>query len=221
MLGKCDLSGSAYIGIFCACNNEVALIPTDAPAKFERMVSKYLGVEVVRTNVGGGRIIGALVTMNSKGIVISNIMIPEETERLRANLGGRLAIAEIDTRINAFGNTILANEHGAVIHPGYGNDIVEVIKDTLEVEVARGRIANMDIVGSCGITNSKGVLLHPKSTQAERKLASETLGVPVSIATANCGCPYLRSCVLVNDNGALVGSRTTTVELDRIYDVLC
>lgn len=202
MLGKCDLAGSAYIGIFCASNNEVALIPTDAPAKFERTVSKYLGVETVRTNVGGGRIIGALVTMNSKGIIITNIMIPEETKRLRAKLGGKLEIAEIDTRINAFGNTILANEHGAIVHPGYDNDVVEVIKDTLGVEVVRGRVANMDIVGSCGIANSKGVLLHPKSTQAERKHASEVLGVPVSIATANCGCPYLRSCVLVNDNGA-------------------
>ena len=221
MLGKCDLAGSVYIGIFCACNNEIALIPTDAPAKFEKTVSKYLGVETVRTNVGGGRIIGALVTMNSRGIIITNIMIPEETKRLRDRLGSKLAIAEIDTRINAFGNTILANEHGAVVHPGYGNDVVKVIKDTLGVEVVKGRIANMDIVGSCGIANSKGALLHPKSTQSERKLVSEALGVPVSIATANLGCPHLRSCALVNDNGALVGSRSTTVEIDRIFDVLC
>jgi translation initiation factor 6 len=221
LLGKCDLSGSAYIGIFCACNNEVALIPDDAPPKFERMVSKYLGVETVHTNVGGGRVIGALVTMNSMGIIITNIMIPEETKRLKAKLGGRFAIAEIDTRINAFGNTILANDNGAVVHPSYGNDVVKVIKDTLGVEVVKGRVANMDIVGSCGVANSKGVLLHPKSTQPERKMVSETLGVKVSISTANCGCPHLRSCVLVNDNGALVGSRSTTVEIDRIFDVLC
>jgi translation initiation factor 6 len=221
LLGKCDLTGSPYIGIFCACNNDVALIPHDAPAKFEKTVRKYLEVEPIRITIGGSRLIGALVAMNSHGLILSSLSLPEEINSIKKLLGGKLAITEIDAHFNAFGNTILSNDYGAIIHPGYSDEVLDVVSETLGVKVVRGKIANMELVGSCGVANSRGALLHPKSTPEERKLVSETLRVRVNIATANLGCPYLRSSLLVNDHGTLIGSMSTTVEIDRVFDTLC
>lgn len=223
MLEMCDISGSAYIGMFGVSNPDTVLIPHDAPRRFERTASRVLGVETLRVTVGGGRIIGALICMNSRGMLVSDLILPEEMDILTSTLGRKMNIAEVENvRLNAFGNTVLANDRGAIIHPDYDDEFIRMVKDVLEVDrVERGTIAGSGIVGSCGVANSRGALLHPGSTRKERETVANVLGVEVNIATANRGCPHLHACALVNDTGVLLGTPTTTVEVDRFYEVLC
>jgi translation initiation factor 6 len=208
------------VGVFAACNDDVAIVPRGAPKKFIDLLAATLEVEVSEATIAGTTLLGSLVCLNSKGMLVTDDVSARELEVLEKSLDGRVNVAEIGHRLNAFGNTILANDFGALAHPDYEDDAIAVIEEVLDVKVRRARLSGSGLVGAGAVATNHAALLHPKSTPAEREEAKSSLGVPVDISTANHGCPYLRACVLVNAHGAVVGRDTTTVEIDRIQDTM-
>jgi translation initiation factor 6 len=51
-------------------------------------------------------------------------------------------------------------------------------------------------------------------------LLKTALRVPVMITTANYGAAQVGACMVANSHGAVVGSRTTPIELGRIEEGL-
>ena len=64
------------------------------------------------------------------------------------------------------------------------------------------------------------MVVHPKASNEDRERMKELFGVDPHISTANFGSPYLGASMLANDRGALVGSRSSGVELNRIENSL-
>jgi translation initiation factor 6 len=67
---------------------------------------------------------------------------------------------------------------------------------------------------------NKGVLAHPKATEAELAKLDEMFDVPVNIGTVNYGSPLVGSALLANTKGYVVGTESTGIELGRIEDSL-
>jgi translation initiation factor 6 len=71
----------------------------------------------------------------------------------------------------------------------------------------------------CVATN-KGVLCHPEITREEFDLVKSVLKVDGAIGTANYGASMVGACLIANSKGAVVGYRSTPIELGRIEDAL-
>jgi translation initiation factor 6 len=173
-------------------------------------------VNVISTNIGGTTVVGALAVMNSNGIVVTNFAEKHELARLPKGL----RVGKMEEKLNAAGNTILANDKAALVHPAATRNSMRMIQDVLGVEVLRRSVAGIDTVGSACIATSKGVICHPRTTEEELKILSDFFKVPASIATLNYGTPYLGACAVANSKGAYIGSRSTPIELGRLEDGL-
>jgi translation initiation factor 6 len=165
--------------------------------------------------VGGANVVGCLVALNRKGAVLSGFVSKEERTLLRD-----LSVLALPHRLNAAGNNVLCNDLGAVVNPGYDDRTVRMISETLGVDAVRGTLAGMRTVGSAGLATNKGVLAHPHVTEAELHVIIEALQVPAKITTANYGTAQIGACVVANSKGAVIGGRTTPIEIDRIQDGL-
>ena len=115
---------------------------------------------------------------------------------------------------------VLANDNAACVHPSASRKTVGMLEDVLNVEVHKRSIAGVDTVGSVAIVTSKGLLCHPRTPEDELKDLSEIFKVPATVATLNYGTPYVGACAVANSKGALVGARTTPIELGRVEDAL-
>jgi len=71
-----------------------------------------------------------------------------------------------------------------------------------------------------GVATNRGVLVHPKSSQAEISIIEELFKLPVNIGTINFGSPLVGSGLLANNKGYVVGEETTGPEISRIEDTL-
>ncbi len=215
MITKLDFTGNSYVGVFCSANERYVVCNPSVPAKVVRRASKSLETEAVVTTVGGSTILGSLICSNSYGSIVTNFVSRRELDELKV-----LKPVEIDHVLNAVGNNILCNDTGAVVHPGFGRGAVRMLEDTLQVPVARGKIAGLKTVGSVAVATNKGVICHPDVTEAEKRLLEDVLKVPATIATANYGTTYIGACLVANSRGAVVGTATTPVEIGRIEDGL-
>ncbi|MDQ1280926.1 MAG: translation initiation factor 6 [Thermoproteota archaeon] len=217
---RMNILGSPNIGVYAITTNAFTIVPAKiSQAKTEKL-KEYLGSKVACTTIGGTMLIGVLAAANSNGIILPYFTSDEEIEVIKTVFTGN--IERIESKRTALGNLVLANDRGAIIGESLmrEKEAVEKIRDTLDVELEPGRIADLPCVGSLAVATNKGILAHPMLRNEEKKLLQDVLKTQVDVGTINGGVPYVSSGLLANDSGAIIGNLTTGPEIIMISNVL-
>ena len=126
----------------------------------------------------------------------------------------------INDKLNAVGNDILVNDHAALVHPDISEKSIQDIKEVLKVPIYSGTIGNLKTVGMAAVLTNIGFLCHPKATDEEIRNIENIFNKNVMIGTVNHGSPIIGSGIVANSKGAIIGDRTTGIELGRIEEAL-
>jgi translation initiation factor 6 len=215
---RAAFGGSSYIGVFSRATDDCLLIRRDAEDEVRESFAEELEVPTVPTTVGGSATVGALATGNANGILVSSRATDREIERIAEATD--LPVGELPGRVNAAGNVVCCNDHGAYVHPDLSRNAVQAVQDTLDVPVERGDLAGVRTVGTAAVATNRGVLCHPKSTDEELDFLEELLDVPADLGTINYGGPLVGSGIVANEHGFVVGQDTSGPELGRIENAL-
>jgi len=213
-----SLFGSASIGVYSLVTDSMVIVPPQTPKTKAQKLEEWLNAKVVHTTIGESVLVGALACANSNGIILPHFVREEEVQAIKAI--SEINIAVMETKRTAYGNLILANDHGAVVDPRLKGEDVKKIADTLGVEVVPGEIAGLPYVGSLATATNKGVLAHPLLKEEEQKVLTDALKVHVDVGTVNCGIPYVGTGLIGNKYGAVAGFITTGPELFIIGQAL-
>jgi translation initiation factor 6 len=213
-----SIVGSASIGVYSLANDRFAIIPQIVPRKKAEKTAEWLKVQLVHASISGSVLTGALACANSNGILLPNSVQEEELILIKAAFEGNFTVME--TKKTAYGNLVLANDHGAVVDPRFKEREVKQIAETLGVDAVAGEIAGLPYVGSLAVATNKGVLAHPLLTDDEKELLEDVFKVPVDVGTVNCGIPYVGTGLIANSHAAVAGSMTTGPEMFIIGNAL-
>jgi len=170
----------------------------------------------LKFSVSSATIIGALAAMNSNGVMLSNFASDDEIDLVPKGL----EVARMQEKFNAAGNNILVTDKAALVNPGVLGETLKTLRDVFDVEVARGTIAGVETVGSVALATGKGIVCHPRATEDNIANLKDLFKVPVTLATLNYGTPWLGACAIANDKGAVIGEKTTPIEIGKIEDGL-
>ena len=213
-----SLFGNASIGVYSVATDKMVIIPPQAPVNKAERLQEWLKAKVIRTTIGQSVLIGALTCANSNGIVLPHFVREEEVEAVKSASDFNMSVME--TRKTAYGNLILANDHGALVDPRIKRRDLRKIGDALGVEVVPGEIAGLPYVGSLATATNRGVLAHPLLREDEEKVLKDVLGVEVDVGTINCGIPYVGTGLIGNTRSVVAGTITTGPELFIIGQAL-
>ena len=205
-----DLNGNIHIGVTIYNTENFALVPIEAPKSLINLISNTLDVEVIKVPE---RIIGTLITGNSNGLVISNILSQEVMEQIETT---GLPIYQAP-EFFAFGNVALINDHGGLISPIIPTAIREKIQSILKVPLTTRTLGNSDLVGSLGFVTNYGGLLTPQANEEEITFTKHKLNLQeISIGSINKGSDFIASGIIGNTKGMLIGRETTGIEIMEI-----
>jgi translation initiation factor 6 len=84
----------------------------------------------------------------------------------------------------------------------------------------KGSIAGIPTVGSVAVITDKGGVVHPDVSDDELEGLSKFFEVPLDVGTVNFGVAFIKTGLVANNYGALVGERTTGPEIMRIMKAL-
>jgi translation initiation factor 6 len=213
-LAQLDVSGNPYIGIFCAANENIALVPIDFEKNHQKKLSETMELEVIPALVARSSLIGSLLVMNSHGAIVNNFVESSEILKLKKHID----ITVLDDKLNAIGNNILTNDHVALVHSDFNNKTLKEIEDALDVEVIKGAIAGLRTVGTAAVITNNGGLVHPKVKDEELQYLKDLFKSDIITGTANYGTPLIGACLIANSKGVVTGTTTTGIELGRIED---
>jgi translation initiation factor 6 len=183
--------------------------------KVKQKIIDALDISIVELNIADASIIGSLLTINSKGAVITDF-VDEDSLNIIKKQGFKVCI--ISDKLNAAGNDILVNDNGALVHPDMKDKTLNMIKEVFDVPVFKGTIASLKTVGMAAVVTNKGLLCHPKVTDDEKNKLQEIFNVNIMIGTVNHGVPLIGSGLVANSKGAIIGNLTTGIEMGRIEE---
>ncbi len=219
-ISMADINGNPFIGVFCRQVGELSLCPMDTPDEFVELMDKVLGLKVIRTASGNTNIHGSLVAANSHGLIMPYFYHKEDIEKVMMENSSEIVIEVSDDPHTAWGNNVLLSDKVALVNPELQKESFKLIEDTFQVEAVKGTIAGIKTIGSIAVLNSKGMVVHPKASEMDLEKLKDLFKVDTYISTANFGSPYLGASMIANDQGALVGSKSSGVELNRIENSL-
>lgn len=216
MLKPFSVGGNPYIGVYLCTNNNVTFVPEGYDTD-TKTVSQVLDTDTVELTIGSAHVLGSMLALSNSKALVSDFITDDELGILRDYIEVELYTGTL----TAVGNNILMNDRAALVNPDFTDAEVEFIGEFFGLKVMRGTIAGLKVVGSAAVVTNRGVLTHPKITKEEKKMLQEVFGFDeIAIGTCNFGVPYIGACMVANDKGALVGERSTGIEINRIEDAL-
>jgi translation initiation factor 6 len=215
---RLDPFGNPNVGVYVRATSAHLLVPPGLTKENHAGLERALGLPPREVTVGGSTLAGSLIAGNKNGFVVADFTSNQEVARLAET--GLEVLRLRHARLNAAGNNILCNDHGAIVHQDIGKRQVQDIADTLGVEVAWGTIAGVETVGTAAFATNRGVLVHPLASDDERIFIKECLHAPARVGTVNHGHGLVGAGIAANDRGVVCGSRTTGIELGRIEEAL-
>ena len=217
MLRRIDIVGNPNIGVFIQVTDDVAFVPYNLIDEKVKLVEEILEVPAVKSSISGSSLIGSLSVANSNGIVVSPHVLEREVKQFE---DAGLKVATIPGQYTAVGNIVAANDNGAIASPFLSPEAVEVIEETLDVDVKTSHIVGSDIIGSLIKVTNKGFLMSTNALQSEVNFAREVFGVEGDIGTVGRGIPLVGACILANSTGAIVDKDSTGPEMARVEEAL-
>jgi translation initiation factor 6 len=214
---KSHYEGDANIGLYAMATDKYAIFP--AHYKFDHEV---LNVPVIHSTVSRTNFNGIFMVGNSQGLLVSSIIKDTELEHLKKEMqkiAPGVVIHVIDSKNNALGNLIACNDKGAVISPSLREHAKEISK-ALGVPVHESNIIDTDLAGSFCIATNKGFVLTMNADEKEYDFFKKSLHVNGDIGSVNFGGIFVKSGIIANSNGFLVGKLSTGPEIGRIDEAL-
>ena len=199
------------IGLYTAVNDKHVFVPNGFAKTKAKKLSGYLDVDTIFTSMANTRLLGAMMVLNNNGVLLPQSASQYEYDKIKKSTG--LNVDVLDSKHNALGNLICANDKGAIVSPMIPKDRMKKIQDVLGVEVLQKRVAGYHQVGVVIVASMKGGVIHPETDEDDINTISNVLGVNIEPATINGGIPYVHSGILVNNHNMVVGTHTTGPEI--------
>ncbi|MCK4365196.1 MAG: translation initiation factor IF-6 [Thermoplasmatales archaeon] len=212
-----DFNENPNVGVFCRTNDNVAFIRKALSKKVKKKIISAIDVELVELSIADATIVGSLLAFNSKGAVVTDFV---DVDTIKVIKDQGFDVCVISDKLNAAGNDILVNDHGALVHPDLEKESIEEIEATFKVPISKGTIGSLKTVGMAAVVTNKGLLCHPKVSDEEKRLLEKVFDVNVMIGTVNHGSPVIGSGLVANTKGAIIGKLTTGIEMGRIEEAL-
>ena len=212
---KTKFHNNPNIGLYGFATDSYCLLPKNLSKQQVESIKEVLNVPVYQITIYNTNLIGIFCTGNDDYLFIPDFVPEHELKDLEKIK--EIKIIQLHTRFTALGNNIVIKDKTCLVNPNIEEGIKDKLKE-LGFNIITMEIAENPTVGSCTALNHKGCLLHRDATNARK--VSTFLNLPTDIGTVNFGSPYVRSGLIVNCNGYIVGAETTGPETQRIDETL-
>ena len=211
-MDKLTINKNPNIGLYALATDHYCLVGHTILDEEAKKIEEILKVPVHRIALAGTDLIGVFAAANNTMLLLPEIVYDHELKALdKLNI----AYTVIKTPLTALGNNILTNDTASFVSDEFSADTKKRIRQALNTKLRPGTIGEVAVTGSAAVINEKGLLVHRDATDEEITYLEETFELPVEIGTVNMGSPYIRSGILINKNGYLIGSSSGGPEVQR------
>ena len=173
-------------------------------------------MEVLRLMIDESPYLGLFLALNSNGCVLPKLASDSEIKALKK---AGLNVCVLDSPFSP-GNTILCNDYAALLSKHMPKEDAARVSDALGVEVLQQEFGGVPAFASTSVATNSGLYTYNELTSVEVAHLKTLFKVHAMIGTTNLGVPFNGLSLIANSKGGVVGSKSTGVETQRVYEAL-
>lgn len=205
------------IGIFMFVNNKFCLLGKEVNKTKKEEIANVLQVPVYQVPVLGTELVGVFIAGNDDFLLIPDLYDHErETfESITANHDMRLYT--LVDKLNTLGNNVFIGEERIFCNQFYPESFTKELEEKTGKSVTPFKDSSYEAVGTVMKYINGNYYV---SQDIEEEALGELLDVISGAGTINHGSNFIASGLVGNEHGLLLGSHSTTVEIQNVVESL-
>ena len=210
---KTDFNGNPNVGLYGFATDKYCLVGKGLNKKVVEEIKEVLNVPVYDITINNSHLVGVYCSGDENILFVPEIIKEHEEQELRKL---KIDYKIIKSNFSALGNNLVVKDGICLANPEFEGDIDK----QLGLKVNKIELGGHKVVGSCVVLNKHGCLVNIDIEEKEIKEVEKILGLDAGISSVNRGNPYVKSGIICNSNGYIIGGETTGAEVLRIENAL-
>ncbi len=212
-----EFESNPNIGLYMFSNDKFCLIGNEISEKTKAEIEKNLNVPVYKITILGTELVGVFVCGNNKILILPDIYKSEFEIIDKICKKHKVNILSINEKLNTFGNNLCVSNNKIIINPNYSKKFINLLNKKTKYEIIVLKNKKYEGAGSvCKFLNNKFFISQEIEEKEVKKIIYEIGG----IGTVNSGSNLIASGIVGNKNGILLGSSSSTIEIQNIIESL-
>lgn len=212
-IAKIDINGNPNVGLYGYVTDKYCLVGSEVPQRDIELMEKVFKVPVHKITIAGTSLLGIFLNGTNDMLLVPSIAFDTELKELK-RLGIKHTV--IEGRLTALGNNMLIGDHQGIINSECSVATKKKVSEALGFEVVEATIANLTTVGALAVVNSKGGYMNHEVSEVEKEILEKLFKFEFELGTINMGNTYLRSGILANSHGLIVGNLSSGIEISQV-----
>lgn len=212
-----EFEGNPNIGLYMFVNDKFCLLGKEVDSKKKKEIEGVLGVPVYNISCLSTELVGVFVAGNNEYMIIPE-MYDYEVDKFKEICDKHdVNLIVLFEKINTFGNGICVGDEEILINSNYSKEFEKQLVSKTKYKVYRFGTKDYEGAGSvCTHMNGKYYL----SQELEESDVKPILKKVGGVGSVNAGSPFVASGIVGNVNGVILGSMSSTIEIQDIVENL-
>lgn len=212
-----EFEGNPNVGIYMFVNNKLCILGKKVSKEKKAEIEKVLGVPVYIATALETELLGIFLTGDDHYLVIPQLFDYEKKLFQEICKENGMELIELDFRLNTLGNNICFGDEIILINPEYPNSVLKKLEKKTGYPVTKIDNDDFKAIGSvCLYANGNYFI----SQEFEEEQVESILDEIGGVGTINSGSNYIASGVVGNNQGVILGSASSTVEIQNVVEGL-
>lgn len=212
-----EFESNANIGLYMFANDKFCIIGQKLDKGKQEQIEEILQVPVYVVSVLSTLLVGVFVAGNNEYLFIPEVSNFEKEEFEKIAKKHDMKLMVLKNRLNTLGNNICVGDNYLIINDEYSESFIQTIKTQTKYNVLTLEHEQYKSAGAmCRFLNEKYFVSQELNEDNLNPIIDKIVGV----GTVNSGSNFVSSGIVGNKNGVLIGSLSSTVEIQNIVESL-
>jgi translation initiation factor 6 len=214
-----EITGSSNVGLYAFATDTYAVVGETVPDSTQQHLEEVLEVPIFTTTMLSTGLVGAFLTGNNNVLLVPSQASKHEVEALKDL---PVPVKTVNTTFTCLGNNVLMNDEAALLNPEFSDEETQHVANQASVECMKTQLAERNAVGSLGAFNAakQRLVISNDVTEEEFEFVKEYFDVEATPTSINLGTPYVRTGLICNKNGFVIGKESGGAEVSRVDEGL-
>jgi translation initiation factor 6 (eIF-6) len=211
-----EFESNPNIGLYMFANDKFCIIGKNLENK-KKEIEKILKVPVYCLKALGTDLIGIFISGNNDYLLIPKMYTYELEEFNKIAEKEKIKLIISKDILNTFGNNTSFIDKKIIISTKYKKKFYDELKNKTNLKIIRIETKEYEAIGSiCKSIKNKFFVSQELNENELKEILDDIAG----IGTINSGSPYISSGVVGNINGVIIGSSSSSIEIQNILETL-
>jgi translation initiation factor 6 len=198
-------------------NDKFCLLGEEVNNEKQKEIEKALGVNVYNVSVLGSAFVGIFITGNNDYLFVPQMTDNEEETIKKICKDNDMKMIVVKDRLNTIGNNMVIGDNKILLNPDYNEKTIKDLRNKTNYKVLKIKSKNFKAIGSTLMFLNGKYFLSQEYQEEEVKDILKQIG---GLGTINKGSNYVASGIVGNSHGVIIGSMSTSVEIQNVLECL-